>query len=259
MEMLKEDEFNKVLPILNQNKTSPTFAYSIIERIISGMVFVDNSDCPKTALIGTKIGIYFIAGHERNSDFNRSFRDFYEEEIGDRFTLFSATKVWDHVICNLFKDEISQMDRYSYTFNKKKYLSNVIDIPKDYHVKMTDKDIIENSPEFNKDYYKQYWGSVSNFLANGIGVSALYKGRIVSECTSIFRSNSFVEIDIATQTEFTGKGLAYILGKTFIDECLEKGIIPNWDCDVANISSRKLAEKLGFDSPIKYSIFVRRR
>ncbi|MGE7768208.1 GNAT family N-acetyltransferase [Peribacillus sp. NPDC096540] len=32
------------------------------------------------------------------------------------------------------------------------------------------------------DYYKEYWGSVSNFSENGFGYWILHKGKVVSEC-----------------------------------------------------------------------------
>ncbi|MCA1057667.1 GNAT family N-acetyltransferase [Rossellomorea aquimaris] len=258
MEVLEKNEFQKVLTILDNCETCPTFAYAVIENIIEGTVRADRADCPATVLIGTNSGIYFIVGNEQNSAFNRSFRDFHQQNKGFRFTLFSATKQWDEVICSLFENEITQLSRYVHLFNKEKFSTEVKELSADYIVKETDNDMILRSPEFNQDYYILYWGSVSNFLTNGMGFSALYKGRVVSECTSIFHSKSIVEIDIATQQDFIGKGLAFNLGKLFIDECLEKGLTPHWDCDVENVSSIKLAEKLGFEHPIRYSLFVRK-
>ena len=78
----------------------------------------------------------------------------------------------------------------------------------------------------------------------------------VSECTSIFSSLQYSEIDIATHEDYRGQGLASSIVKTFIDHCLENDIIPRWDCDILNKSSIKLAGKSGFGNPVQYSIFV---
>ncbi|MDQ0220661.1 GNAT family N-acetyltransferase [Peribacillus cavernae] len=79
----------------------------------------------------------------------------------------------------------------------------------------------------------------------------------MSECTSIFSSKQFAEIDIATHKDYRGQGLASVIAKAFIGYSLENKIVPTWDCDVSNKPSIKLAEKLGFVNPVEYSIFVK--
>ncbi|MFB7641920.1 GNAT family N-acetyltransferase [Peribacillus butanolivorans] len=73
--------------------------------------------------------------------------------------------------------------------------------------KQSDVEELSNSSEFNEDYYKEYWGSVSNFSENGFGYCILHKGKVVSECTSIFSSLQYSEIDIATHEDYRGQGL----------------------------------------------------
>jgi RimJ/RimL family protein N-acetyltransferase len=262
LEKLKDSEFKKVLPLINNNtKTCPTFSYSVLHSIIPGVVYVDHSECPKSVLVGTSSGIYYIAGDETNHHFNDSLQEFYINKVQKekaRFTLFSSTKRWDEVINKLFKDEITQMSRYSFAFNPNKYSLEPLQIPKEFTLKRIDENTIKNSLEFNNAYYEEYWGSVSNFLANGFGYCVLHNERVASECTSIFVGNTIAEVDIATHQEYRGNGLAFITAKAFIDHCLKNDFIPRWDCDVNNLTSIKLAEKLGFDNPTEYSIFVRK-
>ncbi|TXC86031.1 GNAT family N-acetyltransferase [Metabacillus litoralis] len=78
----------------------------------------------------------------------------------------------------------------------------------------------------------------------------------MSECTSIFSSESLIEIDIATQFDFQGIGLATKIGKEFITYSLQRNLIPRWDCDVSNRSSINLAKKLEFTNPKEYTVFV---
>ncbi|QPA32140.1 GNAT family N-acetyltransferase [Thermaerobacillus caldiproteolyticus] len=262
MEELKDSEFKKVLPLVsNHAQTCPTFCYSVLNCIIPGVVYVDNSECPQSVLVGTKSGIYFIVGDETNNNFNHSLQAFYINKVQEkkaRFTLFSSAKKWDKVINKLFEDKTIQMKRYSFAFSPNQYSFEQLQIPKEFTVTRIDENTIKNSFEFTHTYYEEYWGSVSNFLANGFGYCVLHNERVVSECTSIFVGNTIAEIDIATRKEYRGNGLASISAKAFIDHCLKNDFIPRWDCDVNNLASIKLAKKLGFDTPTEYSIFVRR-
>ncbi|PFG79139.1 GNAT acetyltransferase [Bacillus sp. YF23] len=258
MIILNETDFDKVLNVIEDNvKTVPTFSYSVLNNYISGSVYVD-SRTPETILIGTQSGIYFVAGKEDNQKVNDFLFDLYCQRKSKklRFTLFSSTEYWDCVINEQFKDNIKQMSRYSFVYENKKLSCDKNLFDSDYSISKIDEKLITNSSEFNKDYYKEYWGSVSNFSKNGFGYCILHNGKIVSECTSIFSSLQFSEIDIATHEDYRGQGLASIIAKTFIDHCLENNIMPRWDCDILNESSIKLAQKLGFGNPVKYSIFV---
>ncbi|MFD2043392.1 GNAT family N-acetyltransferase [Ornithinibacillus salinisoli] len=264
MRILDKSEYQLILPVLIENaRTCPTFAYSVAESIIPGVVFVDDLNQPSTVLIGTNNGIYFIAGNGENTKLNHMFFDFYKQQTagsGQRFTLFSATRSWDHIIRNLLKEEALQMNRYLYKFNPRKYMEGKKkQLPVGFTIEEISKDTIERSTNFNNTYYDEYWDGVTNFLKHSFGFCVLYQGRVVSECTAIFMGQSIVGIDIFTQHEFTGNGLAYILGKAFIDKCLKQGLTPSWDCDVKNVSSLNLANKLGFENHVEYSIFVRKK
>ncbi|WML51695.1 GNAT family N-acetyltransferase [Neobacillus sp. PS3-12] len=255
---LNETDFDKVINVIEgKAKTVPTFSYSVLNNFIRGIVYTD-SNTPETVLIGTESGIYFVAGKEDNQEFNDFLFDLYCQRKSKklRFTLFSSTEYWNCLINEQFKDNIKQMSRYSFVFDNKKQFHDKNILVSDYFIRRINEELITNSPEFNEDYYKEYWGSVSNFIKNGFGYCILHKGKVVSECTSIFSSLQFSEIDIATHEDYRGLGLASIIAKTFIGHCLENDIIPRWDCDILNKSSIRLAEKLGFGNPVKYSIFV---
>jgi RimJ/RimL family protein N-acetyltransferase len=258
MIIFNETFFNRVINIIEGNvKIAPTFSYSVLNNYIRGTVYVD-SKTPETVLIETESGIYFVAGKENNQTFNDFLFELYcQRKRGElRFTLFSSSENWDCVLNEQFKDHIKQMSRYSFGYDQKNQSQNTDQLASDYSIKKISEELISNSLEFNAEYYQEYWGSVSNFIENGFGYCILHKGEVVSECTSIFSSQQFSEIDIATRKDYRGLGLAPILAKRFINHCLENDLLPRWDCDVLNTSSIKLAEKLGFGNPVKYSIFV---
>ncbi|MEN2766110.1 GNAT family N-acetyltransferase [Ornithinibacillus xuwenensis] len=262
MKLLEKANYHLVLPIINScSRTCPTFACSVIDGIIPGSVYVDNQKRPETILIGTNNGIYFIAGSDRNVEFNTMFLNYYRQcTKGDasRFTLFSPTSSWNHVIKELLQKETSQMVRRKYFFNEKDETTKIQQLPDGFDLVVINEKMIDASSNFNRDYYSQYWNGVSNYLKYGIGYCVVHNETVVSECTSIFVSNQYAEIDIVTQEEYAGNGFAYLLGNTFIKKCFEEGLTPAWDCDKQNVGSQKLASKLGFDRFEEYSIYIRK-
>lgn len=97
------------------------------------------------------------------------------------------------------------------------------------------------------------------FLERGFGFCILQDEKIAAECVSIFKSDQFAEIDIATHPDYQGKGLARLVATYFIEHCIQNGITPCWDCDMDNIPSQRLASKLGFDHPVEYVLYVRKK
>ncbi len=257
MLLLNQSEFGNLKRTLNKNNiTCPTFAYSILDGYIQGTVYVD-SRCPKSVLIGTNSGIYFVGGEVDNWDLNNHLFELYRHRKNkkSRFTLFSSSSKWNYVIMNQLKAEIKHLSRFSFDYNFDKEIDGTMLLSSEYSIEKINGEIIKNSLKFNEDYYKEYWGSISNFLENGFGFSILHNEKIVSECSSIFSSQEYAEIDIITHKDYRGKGLAIIIATSFIEYCLKIGIIPKWDCDVTNESSIKLAGKLGFVKPVEYSVF----
>ncbi|HKL41920.1 MAG TPA: GNAT family N-acetyltransferase, partial [Clostridia bacterium] len=53
-------------------------------------------------------------------------------------------------------------------------------------------------------------------------------------------------IDIETHADHRKKGIAMTLTQYFINECIQRKLIPQWNCVDSNIASRKTAESLGF-------------
>ncbi|MCO4851864.1 GNAT family N-acetyltransferase [Bacillus vallismortis] len=255
MQKLTKEKYNG-LKTWFREKNCPTFVYSIIEQTIPGVVYVDEHTFPKSFLIGTESGIYFVTGEEGNHDFNDFIAEYYEKQVKStkRFTLFSSSDTWDRVMKTILKDELNQMKRAAFSFQHKPANTD-IKLPKGLVLKRIDEDIISNSTEFNKAYYEEYWDSVSHFSSKGFGFAVLHGNQVVSECTSIFLGHNRAEMDIYTLEEYRGMGLAYCVGSEFINFCLENGMVPSWDCDVNNKSSFRLAAKLGFKAMTEYSIF----
>ena len=237
-------------------KDAPTFVYSVLDLVIEGTVYADSTKY-NSLLFQTASGLYFVTGDATNESFLKSIVSIYEKSVfqGKRFTLFSSEDTWNKSIEQYLVNKLRKVERYAFSFDLLKYNTRKrIDL-KNYEVLKIDQNLIEHCLEFNNNYYEEYWDSVDNFLKNGIGFCVKDKEKIISEGVSIFKSERYAEIDITTDSNYRGKGLASIVAEQFIDYCLSKNIQPRWDCDINNGASIKLASKLGFYNPLKYAVY----
>ncbi|MGN4722355.1 GNAT family N-acetyltransferase [Bacillus cereus group sp. MYBK15-3] len=259
MKKLSVAEYRKIIPILESNTRTTTFAYAVCDQMIDGEIFANEK--LTAGLIRTVNGIYYLFGHTDDQNYNEDLLMYLKmaiEKTEKRFTLFASSEEWEMMIEGRFSNVLRNMPRMK--FQREIFEERTQDANKNtYAVKRIDKSDIERSSEFTEKYYKEYWGSKELFLNSGFGFCIEQGGMIIAECVSIFRGNSFAEIDIATHKAYQGKGLAQAVATRFIEHCMQSDIIPSWDCYVDNIPSRKLASKLSFYHPIEYSLFVRKK
>lgn len=100
------------------------------------------------------------------------------------------------------------------------------------------------------------WPSTQDYLARGLGFVILKDDEIAAACTSVFGCSTGLEIDVFTAEPFRRAGLATAVAAVFIQECLNGGRQPNWECFWDNELSTALALKLGYalkqDYPVVY-------
>ncbi|WP_242213620.1 GNAT family N-acetyltransferase [Bacillus cereus group sp. BfR-BA-01383] len=259
MKKISVAEYRKVLPILEGNIRTTTFAYAVCDQMIDGEVFANEQ--VTAGLIITANGIYYLFGDMHDRSYNEDLFFYIKtaiEKTEKRFTLFTSSEEWEMIIEERFSNVLRKIPRMK--FQRVIFEERSRDCNKNtYEVKRINGREIERSNEFTEDYYKEYWGSNEAFLDNGFGFCIEQNGMIVAECVSIFSGNGFAEIDIVTHEAHKGKGLAQAVATRFIEYCMQNDITPCWDCNADNIPSQKLASKLSFHNPIEYSLFVRKR
>lgn len=259
MKKLSVAEYRKIIPILESNTRTTTFAYAVCDQVIDGEIFANEK--LTAGLIRTANGIYYLFGDTNDQNYNEDLFMYLKmaiEKTEKRFTLFASSEEWEMMIEGHFSNALRYMPRMKFqsiTFEEKKQDCN----KNTYEVKRIDRSNIERSNEFTAEYYKEYWGSKETFLDGGFGFCIEQGGMIVAECVSIFNGNGFAEIDIVTHEAYQGKGLAQAVATRFIEHCMQNDITPCWDCYVDNIPSQKLARKLSFNHPIEYRLFVRKK
>ncbi|BCB02539.1 GNAT family N-acetyltransferase [Bacillus sp. KH172YL63] len=257
MKKMNHHDYVKIKNLIQADSIAvPTFVNSVLDGVIDGIVYADSS-VPETFFIGTGNGIYFAGGRPEGNlaeILNGIYRDRKNQSL--RFTLFTSSSDWYHLINRHLNGEVKSMRRYQFAYIGGTDLSKKDTLPEGYSISQINPSLIERSEAFGPRYYEEYWGGTDPFIHNGFGFCLLHNGNIVSECTSIFASKHYAEIDIETMTEYQGKGLAKVLTARFISECDRRGLQPRWDCGVENGASIRLAERAGFRMENEYSILV---
>ena len=100
--------------------------------------------------------------------------------------------------------------------------------------------------EFLTKRLLESWYSFEDFEKKSIAYCVLFGDRIVSVIVGTASFRNVIAIDIETEEDHRGKGLAYAMAIEFITDCLNNDYIPQWDCVESNQNSINLAEKLGF-------------
>lgn len=96
------------------------------------------------------------------------------------------------------------------------------------------------------DSYANY----SNFLQQGFGFCIYHADKIISLCMSFAESEQGVEIEVDTDPDYQGQGLAKVVAANFIAEAIERSLTPLWDA--SNPASAKIAAALGFNKGKDY-------
>ncbi|CAI8863946.1 GNAT family N-acetyltransferase [Bacillus sp. FSL K6-1109] len=247
---LKSSEKRKAKALLAEE--SPTFAHAIAEGIIEGNVYVDDFLTPATALFRTSSGIYYVAGNPPDSGRSEWLHYLNEQRSGARFTVFSASEEWDAFLIGGLGDPLQQMERVSFFLGKEERDCGAAFAG----VERFTEDDLQKSANFTEKYADEYWGGASRFLKNCFGFKVLHGGVVASECVTIFCSERFAEVDIATHPDYRGRGFAVSCASAFIAHAIKNRLKPRWDCDRQNRASIRLAEKLGFRPVKTYSLFV---
>jgi hypothetical protein len=264
MELLDKKIYGRLTNHLKQVKINNLFVRSVIERKISGQVFVDNIENPKTFYVVHPYGMSLLFGDSQNTEFNNKFLNYSlnTNKIRDKFEWMQAyPNDWDKVLSELYSNSMIKASenkenkesgiielntRINFKFNREKYILNKkMILPQTCTIVQTDKKIYKEMigsviPSF-------FWDSADDFINNGIGFSLLCNKKLAATAYSAFIHDNKLELGIETIPEFRGKGFAQLACSALIDYCIVKDYEPIWACRLENIGSYKLAEKLGFE------------
>ena len=122
-------------------------------------------------------------------------------------------------------------------------------LPEGYSIGTFTEEIFEEHPFDHGRGYKDY----QEFSERGIGAVVLYDGKVVSASSSFLTFEDHVELDVFTEEEHRGKGLADHCVYEMIRQSKSKGLTVHWDAQ--NPMSSKMAIAHGFTLETEYAVY----
>ncbi len=243
------------------NEHSPSFS-GIVNQECKGELWVDSIDEPKIAIASSyAVGSYAFLGTYERPEVFLHLKDFLEKELfarlrenGCEYFEFSVESEGIHdCILDMFKDKSPETEvEYSLRVNKAPV--SKLPIQREYQVKKVDSvfwDQLNKGAYENEDFLRtrllESWHSFEEFEARSIAYCVLFHHRIVAVMVGTASFRNVIAIDIETEEAHRRKGLAHAMAVAFISDCLQKQLIPQWDCVESNPTSYDMAKKLGFE------------
>lgn len=127
-------------------------------------------------------------------------------------------------------------------------------VPADIELRLFDEDCCYQalSQEWSGDFCSQF-ASAEDYLAHGLGTAALKNGELVGGASSYLYCSQGIEVQVDVRADQRRRGIAAACGARLILECLNRGLIPEWDA--ANEASLRLAQKLGYQPAGSYPVW----
>ena len=91
------------------------------------------------------------------------------------------------------------------------------------------------------------WHSKDDFLQYSEAVVALKGKRVIGVIFGSARYLNVIDVDIEVLEDYRSKGIAKELTTQFVNSCVRRGCVVQWDCVESNLASRKVAEECGFE------------
>lgn len=263
---LEQNNYYRVIQLLNEVPFNNYFAGSVVRNKVKGKIFVDSEQTPSACLIVHKYGMSLLCGSDRNDSFNNKVACFLKNDSINismaKWMLVHPESWCDKLSGLLGKDllkvpdikedehlrykesnKVLQTERVNFKFHKNLFVNNS-KIPEGFILTRIDSEMYGKIS--GSVVPQNFWNSAEDFLENGIGFSLLSDDQVVSTCFSSFIIDDKLELGIETAERFRGKGYSIYPALALIEYCLSLGYEPIWACRKENIGSFKLAQKLGF-------------
>lgn len=127
-------------------------------------------------------------------------------------------------------------------------------LPANTELRLFDEDCYHQAlaQEWSRDACSQF-ASWADYHAHGLGVAALQDGVLIGSASSYTACSKGIEIQVDVRPDHQRRGIAAACSARLILECLDRGLIPEWDA--ASEASLHLAQKLGYRFAGSYPVW----
>lgn len=256
---LERGQFEEVLPLFQGYLQDPMM-HAVIEGTLRGRVWVNDTGPRAAALVWTGTECAYLAGGEKNDEFNQALHRLVVETIMpaaqaagcEYLSLFSFPESYAPQLENLFiaqaplRTPLSTFDFDQVTFLERYGEPRAQQVAPLRLKRIGAEELKHPKHAYLAEQVAAYWESVERFLDGGCGYCVLEGADLLSWCYVQAYGHGAQTLDIWTAPSHRRQGLGTLVGAAVIGTSLEQGYTPFWICDRENAGSRKLAERLGF-------------
>lgn len=253
---LDPEEFLRVLPLYRQSSGAFPLISAVIQDLQGGQVFADEREQPQAAIVVTKFGFMMFVGDQRNDAFAAGLTELFENSTRVRPTYllwYSPPPEWQEKLKARGPELVRQRERVRFEYRGG--MNDRVVAPDGFELQDLTADLISKTEKFAVKLDSRFWNSAADFLEHGLGVCLMKDGEIASLCYAATIADGLAEVDVITDPEFRGSGLATVTTRQFIQRCMGRDLKPTWDCFTYNDGSMKLASKLGFVELRRYAFY----
>ncbi|WMJ23650.1 GNAT family N-acetyltransferase [Paludicola sp. MB14-C6] len=201
----------------------------------------------------------FIAGNT-TSEFAEDIVSFTPKEYQNDFLIYvTQNDEWNKLLEQCYGEKCKSFIRYAFykdasnmkPIKLKEYIQS---LPSEYEIKQIDEVIYHQImlESWSKDLCSSFL-TAEDYITRGIGFAVVKDSEIVAGASSYTIYDGGIEIELDTKPEYRQKGLATAVASALILYCLEHDIYPSWDA--ANLTSVKIATKLGYQFDKEYTCY----
>lgn len=221
--------------------------HAVIDGSSPGRIFADDSASPSCALIAMEGAFSYLGGTPVSEEDAQAlveyiFTDLLPNAQEKELVLFAFNSLARVRLEPLLaKRGVITIYRKIFAFNPQKFAALSgwrTQIHTGAALRLIDSEIASQYPQFQP---------LVDPSTRRFGVCLIENGRILSHCSAVAVGGGEAEVDIFTEEDCRGRGLAAITAAAFIEECQKRGLTPAWACWPYREDSYKLAKKLGFE------------
>lgn len=245
---LDAEDFASANPLLDELSAGAEIIGAVLSGHTKGKVFLRTLGDPQVGFVYDN-GFCVLAGVVADVEFAKNCLNWLHHYLEqDFFVLYPGHDSWIPALDAVAAASVEKVGRIIYRFGKPTIVAQHLQgsLPADFTLARMDAALMSAVADTLYPWIRGMWKSEIHFERHGLGFCVLTQGRVVSLCYSSFVSGLHREIDILTAEPYRRHGLAKAAASAYIQECLEQGLQPGWNCFKDNRPSRELARVLGF-------------
>lgn len=265
MHRLEPGDYARVRPLF-QGLRHNLVVDSVIDGNTPAWVYVDDASDPQTGWMWNRQDAMLLAGCANDETDRALARLIDEKVIPDAkrryipaLSLHYFPDDWEERMEDVLAGKHARKAlRKFFTFGRLK-IDWRRQLPSGCDMRRIDEELLTSTNlkkvEAVAGWVQSFWCSNRAFVQTGLGFCLLRGDAIVSWCLSVYASGVHIELGLATAPDHRGRGYATLTAAACIEHCIENGLGPHWHCWEDNLPSIRVAEKVGFESPINYPVY----